>query len=57
MKDLQSMMLRVTDCDDNNCYCKLIVFDFLANSNNWGGYKNFETEIFLLTFHEDNGIH
>ena len=57
MKDLQSMMLRVTDCDDNNCYCKLIVFDFIANSNNWGWYKNFETEIFLLTFHEDNGIH
>ena len=30
----KSMMLRVTDWDDNNCYCKLSVFDFIANSNN-----------------------
>ena len=30
----KSMMLRVTDWDDNNCSCKLIVFDFIANSNN-----------------------
>ena len=37
-------------------YCKLIAFDFMANSNNWGWYENFETEISLLTFHEDNGI-
>ena len=50
------MMLRVTDWDDNNCSCKLIVFDFIANSNNWGWNKNFETKIFLLTSHEDNDI-
>ena len=56
LSTFKSMVLRVTDWDDNNCYCKLIVFDFIANSNNWGWYKNFETEIFLLTFHEDNDI-